>query len=177
MRLSQRHKNLLRKHRYSAVYAIGPAEPVYFSTTAQAEALDAFLQEPRLGHNYQPPFEEFVTSAHPVRLGYTSDPAQAMVTAGDGWSFQWEYRLLGRVWFPGKASAEILLRYLHEHHPGMRKSWINLTAYPGREMFDWELKMVGKDLGLEGLDDVDLMDKLQEYENKLIDAITEAVKR
>lgn len=168
MRLSNRQKNLLRLHQFSAVYVIGPEQGVVYSTTEQAEALQLFLMNPRLGHNYQPALDEFVTLAQPVRLGWTASPADSMAVQADGWAFHWEYKLLARVWFMGRSVAEQVIGSMQTSHPHMRKSWINIAHNPGREMFDMELTCIARDLGHAGMDDLGMLERLEDLEFKLM---------
>jgi len=169
MRLSQRQKNVLRHRGFSAMYVIGPESSVVYSTQEQAEALQRFVEEPRLGHNRPPALEDFVTITHPVRIGSTSNPADSIASTGDGWSFEWEYKLLGRVWFESKHQADIYLHYIQDYYIGVRKSWVKLDGWPGRELFDFELIVLAKEIGLRGMDDYAMLLRLEEIERQILD--------
>lgn len=169
MRLSQRLKNILRHRGFSAMYVIGPESSVVYSTQIQAEALQRYLDEPRLGHNRPPGLDEFLTIVHPVRIGSTSNPADSIASTGDGWSWEWEYKLLGRVWFENKRQGEIFLAYIQDHYIGMRKSWVKIDGWPGRELFDFELICLAKEIGFRGMDDYALLLRLEEIERQILD--------
>jgi hypothetical protein len=168
MRLSQRQKNILRHHGFSAMYVIGPESSVVYSTQVQAEALQVFLEEPRIGHNRPPQLEDFITIVHPVRIGSTSNPADSIASTGDGWSWEWEYKLLGRVWFENKSQAEIFLHYIQDRYIGMRKSWVKINGWPGRELFDLELVILAREIGFQGLNDYSMLLRLEEIEHHIL---------
>lgn len=169
MRLSQRQKNILRHRGFSAMYVIGPESSVVYSTQEQAEALQRFVEEPRLGHNRPPDLDEFLTIIHPVRIGSTSNPADNIASTGDGWSWEWEYKLLGRVWFERKSQADIFLAYIQDYYIGVRKSWVKIDGWPGRELFDFELICLAREIGLKGMDDYGLLLRLEDIERDIDD--------
>lgn len=168
MRLSARRKNILRHRGYTALYVIGPEQSVTYSTQEQAEALQRFVEEPRLGHNRPPPLEDFVTMVHPARIGITSNPAESIASTGDGWSFHWSYVLLGRVWLENKTQAEVLLGYIQDQYIGVRKSWFRINGWPGRELFDLELIYIAKEVGLTAKDDYAMLLRLEEIEHHIL---------
>ncbi len=168
MRLSKRQKNILRRHAFSAIYAIGPDRQVAYATEAQAEALEEYLSIPQLGHNYRPDVTEFLTLVQPVRFGFTSNPADNMASTADGWAFHWEYKLLGRIWFEDRSIAETVIKHMQQAHPAMRKSWINISCYPGRELFDLDLVFIARDLGYEGMDDLSMLERLEDLEYEIL---------
>lgn len=173
MKLSNRQKHLLRLHGFSAVYAIGPASSISFATEDQAEALEEFLMRPLARHNNPPSVEEFLTFVHPCRFGYTANPADNIAGVADGWAFQWGFQLLARVWFEGKTHAERVIKHMHYVLPEMRKSWVDITSYPGRELMDQNIIWQGHDVGVVGMDDLTMLERLEELEFEIVRKETE----
>lgn len=159
----------MRHRGFSALYVIGPGSSVVYSTQEQAEALQRFIEEPRIGHNRPPQLEDFVTMVHPVRIGSTSNPADSIASTGDGWSFHWSYDLLGRVWFENKRQGDIFLHYIQDYYVGVRKSWVKIDGYPGRELFDFELVCLAKEVGFRGMDDYAMLLRIEEIERAILD--------
>lgn len=164
MRLSNRQKHILRLHGFSAVYAIGPERSITYSTDEQAEALEAYLSNPIVRHNAPPDIFEFITVTHPCRFGFTGNPADNLASTADGWAFHWGYSLLARVWFEGKGSAETVITHMQNTFINMRKSWVDLRAYPGRELLDQQIIWEARDIGLEGMDDLAMLERLEDLE-------------
>lgn len=165
MKLSPRQRNLLQRHQFCAIYAIGPDEEIAYSTVEQVDSLQQHVRNPLVGHNYQPGLSEFVTLARPVKLGVTQNPGESMAVTGDGWSPVWAYELLGRVWLEGRDAAKRAVQQLKKPHQPMRKAWIDIESYPGREMFDFELRCICRDLvGGDVYDDIGMLERLEELE-------------
>jgi len=168
MKLADKYKHLLRVHKFSAIYVIGTEGPVVYPTEEQISDLERYLKNPKQRYNREREISDFLTWHWPAKIGATSNPADNIVNVADGYSFQWKFAMLARVWFPSPTAAHQMVEVMMQSYPkAMRKSWVDLSVFQGREFLEFEIKTLANLRGLRGLDDLEMAETLEElwYQN------------
>jgi len=168
MKLSDKQKHILRAHKFSAIYVIGTEGPVVYPTEEQISDLEKFLSDPKKRYNRPREINDFLTWHWPAKIGATSNPADNIVNVADGYSFNWKYTMLARIWFPSPGAAQQMVEVMMRAYPeAMRKSWVDLRVFQGREFLEFEIKTLANLRGMNGLDDLEMAETLEElwYQN------------